>query len=208
MPAGHRPCSRHLDAPWPAVVAVSGTASGCYAARVAMSTGATAGTAACPRWWPADGRRPDIRPEHQTAADTSMAIDISPGYVCRTPAVRTAVVPEPADGQSADRSGSLQFPLLFLKAGPAGGRRSPSGPALTRRSLGSRPHPPPRWYEPTLDQPHDLRSWGETEGPRSSRPSPTRCLAASDTGSPHAGHRTRARRSDDDGDATVAQPQP
>jgi hypothetical protein len=27
-----------------------------------------------------------------------------------------------ADGQSADRSGSLQLPLRFLKAGPAGGR--------------------------------------------------------------------------------------
>jgi hypothetical protein len=29
--------------------------------------------------------------------------------------------PEAADGQSADRSGSLHLPLLFLKAGPAGG---------------------------------------------------------------------------------------
>jgi hypothetical protein len=53
------------------------------------------------------------------------------GHVCRTPAVRRAVaraaVPEAADGQSADRSGSLQLPPLLLKAGPAGGRlRRPS----------------------------------------------------------------------------------
>jgi hypothetical protein len=45
-----------------------------------------------------------------------------PGQGCRTPAVRRAVVraaiPEAADGQSADRSGSLQLPLLFLKVGP------------------------------------------------------------------------------------------
>ena len=49
--------------------------------------------------------------------------------------------PQAADGQSADRSDSLQPPLLFLKAGPAGGLRPPSGPAATRRSPGSRPHP-------------------------------------------------------------------
>jgi hypothetical protein len=35
--------------------------------------------------------------------------------------------PQAADGQSADGSGSLQLPLRFLKAGPAGGRlRRPS----------------------------------------------------------------------------------
>jgi hypothetical protein len=37
----------------------------------------------------------------------------------RTPAVRTAVVPEAADGQSVDRSGSLQLPLRFLEDGSA-----------------------------------------------------------------------------------------
>jgi hypothetical protein len=37
------------------------------------------------------------------------------------------VVPEAADGQSADGSDSLQLPLLFLKAGPEDGRlRLPS----------------------------------------------------------------------------------
>jgi hypothetical protein len=87
--------------------------------------------------------------------------------------------------------------LYELKAGPAGGLRPPSGPAATRRSPGYRPHPPPRWYEPTPDQPHDLRSWGETEDLRSSPPWPTQCLAASDTGWPRAGHGTRASLSDD-----------
>jgi hypothetical protein len=45
----------------------------------------------------------------------------------RSAAVRRAVVPQAADGQSGDGSGSLQLPLLLLKAGPAGGRlRRPS----------------------------------------------------------------------------------
>jgi hypothetical protein len=60
--------------------------------------------------------------------------------------------------------------LYTLKAGPAGGLRPPSGPATTRWSLGNRPHPPSRRYEPTPDQPDALRSWGETEGPRSFPP--------------------------------------
>jgi hypothetical protein len=60
---------------------------------------------------------------------------------------------EAADGQSAggspqwftaSGSGSLQLPLLFLKAGPAGGLRPPSGPATTRRPPGDRPHPTPK----------------------------------------------------------------
>jgi hypothetical protein len=49
--------------------------------------------------------------------------------VCPTPAVQTAAVPEAADGQSADRSGSLQILLLFLKRRPAGGRKRPSSAA-------------------------------------------------------------------------------
>ena len=43
------------------------------------------------------------------------------GHVCRTQPVRTVVIPEAADGQSADRAGSLRLPLLLLKAGPAAG---------------------------------------------------------------------------------------
>jgi hypothetical protein len=47
----------------------------------------------------ADRRRHRHRYRHQ------------PGHVCRTPAVRRAVVPEAAHGQSADGSGSLQLRL-------------------------------------------------------------------------------------------------
>jgi hypothetical protein len=42
--------------------------------------------------------------------------------VCWTPAVRKSGRLEAADGQSADRSDPLRLPLLFLKAGLAGGR--------------------------------------------------------------------------------------
>jgi hypothetical protein len=74
----------------------------------------------------ARGGRTSVRASLQTAADTIWP-PTQPGPVCRTPAVRRAIVPEAADGQSADRSGSLQLPLLFLKAGPAGGLRPPPG---------------------------------------------------------------------------------
>jgi hypothetical protein len=69
---------------------------------------------------PADRRRHQHSHRHQ------------PGHVRRTPAVRTAVVPEAADGQSVDRSGSLQLPLLFIKRRPAGGRKRPSSAAEPR----------------------------------------------------------------------------
>jgi hypothetical protein len=47
--------------------------------------------------------------------------------------------PQAADGQSADRSGSLQLSLLFLKAGPAARLRHDGHRAtgLTVRSIGS-----------------------------------------------------------------------
>jgi hypothetical protein len=50
-------------------------------------------------------------------SDTSLAM-----YAGHQPS-RRAIVAEAADGQSADRSGSLQLPLLSLKAGPAGRQR-------------------------------------------------------------------------------------
>jgi hypothetical protein len=66
-----------------------------------------------------------------------------PGRLCRIPAVRRAVVPEAADGQSADGSGSLPPPPLFLKAGPAGGRlQRPSSAGTIRRERGGRPNTP------------------------------------------------------------------
>jgi hypothetical protein len=74
-------------------------------------------------------------PGRQRAVDTGMAIDISLAKGAGHPAVRRAVVraaiPEAADGQSGDRSGSLQLSLLFLKAARA--------PAATRRSPRNRP---------------------------------------------------------------------
>jgi hypothetical protein len=120
------PCRRETDHAylvwtrlWPAVAAVPDS---CPAARHTSChvRGGCRKDHPCPRWWPACGRRPDTGPGQRSPQTPAC----QPG---RTPAVRTAVVPEAADGQSADRSGSLQLPLLFLKAGPAGGRlRRPS----------------------------------------------------------------------------------
>jgi hypothetical protein len=60
-----------------------------------------------------DRRRHRHGPRHQ------------PGHVCRTPAVRRAVVPKAADGQSADRSLQLS-PLSSRPALRAGRLRRPS----------------------------------------------------------------------------------
>jgi hypothetical protein len=65
-----------------------------------------------------------------------MAIDISPGYVCRTPAVRNAVVRKQRTVNPLVVPARNNF-LYSLKAGPAGGLRPPSGPAATRRSPGT-----------------------------------------------------------------------
>jgi hypothetical protein len=121
------------------------------------------------------------------------------GHVCRTQPVRTVVIPEAADGQSADRAGSLQLPLLLLKAGPAAGSdtavigetASPSTRHGTNLS-------PAGYAAPT--------SAGVTvqADSRSSAPWPCRCSADLGTGSRHAGHGTLAQRSDDDADATAA----
>jgi hypothetical protein len=68
------------------------------AAVVAMSAAATQG----PLRVRSGGRRTDTRPRRPIAADISVATD-QPVRMCRTPTVRTPVVPEAADGQSADR---------------------------------------------------------------------------------------------------------
>jgi hypothetical protein len=146
MPGGGRSCSSHFEWPWPAAAAVLSTASGRAPHELP-----------CPRWlphgpprvraggWtPAVGRTLRLEPQ---AAGTSLAADISLADACRTPSVwtpsvRTAVVPEAADGQTAAPPELIQLPLRLLKAGPAGGLRPPSGPATTRRPPGSRPHPP------------------------------------------------------------------
>ena len=58
------------------------------------------------------------------AAGTTMDSDTSLAMYAGHQPSRRAIVAEAADGQSADRSDSLQLPLLFLKSGPAGGRLS------------------------------------------------------------------------------------
>jgi hypothetical protein len=106
--------------------------------------GAAASPDSCPHWWPACGRRPDVRPVGNPRRGYQHGHRHQPGHLCRIPAVRTAAVPEAADGQSADGSGSLQLPLLFFKAGPAGGRlrRPPSRRQRQHDCRGTRPHPP------------------------------------------------------------------
>jgi hypothetical protein len=73
----------------------------------------------CPAAPTVDRRRPSL------ASDTGLA-------TCARTAVRRPVPPEAADGQSAARSGSLQLPLLFLKAGQraAGGRPRSAQPSV------------------------------------------------------------------------------
>jgi hypothetical protein len=107
--------------PWPAAAAVPDCVRA--ARRTSFHVrGATGEDQPCPPWWPACGR---------PAGHPSGASDRrrhrhghrhQPGHLCRTPGVRRAVVPEAADGQSADRSDPIQLPLPFLRAGPAGGR--------------------------------------------------------------------------------------
>jgi hypothetical protein len=54
------------------------------------------------------------------------------GHVCRIQPVRTAVVPQAADGQSAGRSGSLQLP--YSSSRPACGR-PPAAAVLGRHNV-------------------------------------------------------------------------
>jgi hypothetical protein len=116
--------------PWPAVAAVPGTASDCASHQLS-----------CPRGYRRDHHESMlVAGVRWSTGHLSLAADRrghqhghrhQRGHVCWTQPVRTALVPEAADGQSADRSGSLQVPLLFLKAGPAGGRlRRPSSAGI------------------------------------------------------------------------------
>jgi hypothetical protein len=83
------------------------------------------------------GRR-HIRPGPQIAADTTIDSDTSLAMYAGHQPSRRAVVAEAADGQSADRS--LQLSLLFLKAGPAGGRlRRPSSAGSAATTLAAMP---------------------------------------------------------------------
>ena len=83
------------------------------------------------------------------------------------------------------------------------GTRPPSGPATTPRSPGNRPHPPRQVAPIHAGRPHAIGSRSALLTQARSPPlGPARCLAASDTGSPPAGQRSRARQSDDDAAST------
>ena len=146
MPAGHRPCSPRLAGPRPAVAVVP---DACPAAR-RMSCHVRGGCrrdhhVAC--WRPADGRR---RTPVQGVRPPQHGHGVQPVRVCRAPAVRTVVVPEAADGQSVDRSCSLQLPLLFSRP--------------TLRPASGRP--------PARQRHHGRRATGLTDKPRRMTASP------------------------------------
>jgi hypothetical protein len=132
MPAGHRSCS--LQGAVACGSRDPGPASG-RAARVA-----------CPQWLPqglphvhAGGRRAEGGRISVRTADRGRhrhGHRYQPGHMYRTPAVRTAVVPEAADGQSADGSGSLRLPLLSSRP-PCG--RPPAAAVLGRQHHRHRP---------------------------------------------------------------------
>jgi len=87
----------------------------------------------CPRWWPACGQRPDTRPGLRSPRTPAWPRVPDSGRP-------VAVVSVAADGQSADRSDSLQLSLLFLQGRPCGRPPAALRPATTRRLPGSRPH--------------------------------------------------------------------
>ena len=96
----------------------------------------------CPRWLPQEppvsALVVGVREAAAHSSGPEIAADTAWPRVPDISPVRTAVVPEAADGQSADGSGSLQLPLLLLKAGPAATRRSLHwGTGLTLHAEGS-----------------------------------------------------------------------
>jgi hypothetical protein len=76
------------------------------------------------------------------ATNLVSAIDLSPSETGRPASCDTAPHLRPRVTDQALPCHSEEF-LYILKAGPAGGLRPPSGPAVTRRSSGHRPHPAP-----------------------------------------------------------------
>jgi hypothetical protein len=111
--------------PWPAIAAVPDPVSGCAARELP-----------CPRGYRRDHYVSTLVAGGRTlAGHPSGASDRrghqhghrrQRGHVCRTQPVRTVVIPEAADGQSADRS-LITTSSTLLKAGPEGGRlRRPS----------------------------------------------------------------------------------
>jgi hypothetical protein len=116
----------HLDAAVACDSSGTGPVSGCAARQLPCPRGdhrdhfVSTLVAGGERW-------PDIRPPRIPAWSPTLAWPRVPDT-----ARPDVVVLEAADGQSADGSGSLQLPLLFLKAGPAGDRlRRPSSAGST-----------------------------------------------------------------------------
>ena len=152
MPSGRRPCAPCVD------VSVACGSSGLEhrvrprTARLAMSTVATERAITCPCWRLASGSRPDTSSGRQAAAVRAWRRQ-QPGHAGRTPSghrpdtvhpdtsIRTAVVPEAADGQSADRLARYSV-LCSPQAGPAGGGlRRPSSRRPRHDGHRYRPHP-------------------------------------------------------------------
>jgi hypothetical protein len=140
MPTGHRPCSPRLAGPWPAVAVVPGGSPAARRVRCHVRGGfrrdhyvsvlVVGGRSAAGH--PSKG---SDRRRHQHGHQ------VQPVHVCRTPAVRTAVVPEAADGQSAggspaSGSGSLQLSRPALRAAACGGRPRPAKTRLPYRPSG------------------------------------------------------------------------
>jgi hypothetical protein len=158
IPAGHQPCAPCVDASVTCDSSVPG-----HHVRAASHK------LPCPR--------PANRKDHHVstlaagvreAPDTVRAADChghQPGYVCRIPAVRTA---EAADGQSADRSGSLRL-SLHPQGRPCG--RPPQvaalAPAATRRPPG--PAPPSAPGALMAATPEARARTGRGHGPRCPR---------------------------------------
>jgi hypothetical protein len=124
LPAGGRPCLPHF-----LEVAVTCGSSGLEhrvrprTARVATSTVAAARATTCPRWHLASGCRPGrgLGGRPQARAWPRLSDTVRPD---RTPPVRTGLFRKQRTVNPLIRSGSLQLPLRFLKAGPAGGRQN------------------------------------------------------------------------------------
>jgi hypothetical protein len=148
MAAGHRSCS--LRRPWPAVALVP-DGFGCAPHKLPCRGGCR-GPTPCPHRWTGMREMTGYCPGPQIVVDTGMAIDTSLA-TCRTSAVRRAVaraaVPEAADGQSADRSGSFTTSSALLKAARRPGSdttvtgepASPSSPSRTIAAGSCQPRP-------------------------------------------------------------------
>ena len=194
-------CPPHLSEALPAAVAVRAPRPAAHRTSCHVRGGDGKDHHARPRSWPACARRPDTCPGRGPSR--------TPAWPrVRTPAVRTAVVPEAADGQSADRSGSLQLPLLFLKQRPAAALRpgsdtTPPGAGLTLH-VGRYESTPPheRRFSPAVSQ------VDPTADPRPPPTWPAKPLGDPETYESRADLETRAHRQSDGVGAISAQALP